>query len=69
MTVNGDGSFSLADSAEVGNSGIHMIDRETASLLGSKDGLIVWLQFPQIVKFAGPCHAAFESRAQQGPVT
>ena len=69
MTVNGDGSFSLTDGAEVGNSGVHMIDRETASFLGSKNGLILWLQFSQIVKFAGPCHAAFESGLSSGPVT
>ncbi len=69
MTVNGDGSFSLTDGAEVGNSGIHMIDRETASLLASKNGLIVWLQFPQIVKFAGPCHTAFESGLSGGSET
>jgi len=60
MTVNGDGSFSVTNSAEVGNSGVDMIDRETASFFGSKNDLILRLQFAEVVKFAGIGDAGFE---------
>jgi hypothetical protein len=68
MSINGHGRFSFTDCAKVRNSRVHVVDRETSSFFGSQYGLVLRLEFAEVMKFGCPREAGFEGGLRGGPV-